>query len=199
MSLGLVGRKVGMMRIFNEDGSSVPVTVLDCAGNRVAQIKTADGDGYCAIQVAYGKRRASRVTKAQAGHFAKAGVEAGSVARAREVIERERPEIIFLDVTLPDGSGLSLVERTGSDGPLVVVITGSRDLETAVQALRKARWTPPICSNQPWHAVSCNVLAPPPWMNTINLSRKMPRWNGALRPSTWRNRASRIPSRCCAG
>ena len=74
MSLGLVGRKVGMMRIFNEDGSSVPVTVLDCAGNRVAQIKTADGDGYCAIQIAYGKRRASRVTKAQAGHFAKAGM-----------------------------------------------------------------------------------------------------------------------------
>ena len=78
MSLGLVGRKVGMMRIFNEDGSSVPVTVLDCAGNRVAQIKTADGDGYCAIQVAYGKRRASRVTKAQAGHFAKAGVDPGA-------------------------------------------------------------------------------------------------------------------------
>ena len=59
------------------------------------------------------------------------------MARAREVIERERPEIIFLDVTLPDGSGLSLVDRAGSDGPLVVVITGSRDLEIAVQALRK--------------------------------------------------------------
>lgn len=81
MSLGLVGRKVGMMRLFNDDGSSVPVTVLDCAGNRITQIKTADGDGYCAIQVAFGKRRASRVTKAQAGHFAKAGVEAGSVLR----------------------------------------------------------------------------------------------------------------------
>jgi large subunit ribosomal protein L3 len=81
MSLGLVGRKVGMMRIFNEDGTSVPVTVLDCAGNRVTQIKNADGDGYCAIQVAFGKRRASRVTKAMAGHFAKAGVEAGSVLK----------------------------------------------------------------------------------------------------------------------
>lgn len=81
MSLGLVGRKVGMMRLFNDDGTSVPVTVLDCAGNRVTQIKTADGDGYCAVQVAFGKRRASRVTKAQAGHFAKAGVEAGSVLR----------------------------------------------------------------------------------------------------------------------
>ncbi len=63
--------------------------------------------------------------------------QAGSVARARELIERERPEIIFLDVTLPDGSGLSLVDRAGPDGPLVVVITGSRDLEIAVQALRK--------------------------------------------------------------
>lgn len=81
MSLGLVGRKVGMMRLFNDDGTSVPVTVLDCAGNRITQIKTADGDGYCAIQVAFGKRRASRVTKAQAGHFAKAGVEAGNVLR----------------------------------------------------------------------------------------------------------------------
>ena len=81
MSLGLVGRKVGMMRIFNEDGTSVPVTVLDCAGNRVTQIKNADGDGYCAIQVAFGKRRASRVTKAMAGQFSKAGVEAGSVLR----------------------------------------------------------------------------------------------------------------------
>jgi len=81
MSLGLVGRKVGMMRLFNDDGTSVPVTVLDCAGNRVTQIKTADGDGYCAVQVAFGKRRASRVNKAQAGHFAKAGVEAGSVLR----------------------------------------------------------------------------------------------------------------------
>lgn len=81
MSLGLVGRKVGMMRIFNEDGSSVPVTVLDCAGNRVTRIKTSDSDGYSAIQVAFGKRRASRVTKPMAGHFAKAGVEAGSVLR----------------------------------------------------------------------------------------------------------------------
>jgi len=77
MSLGLVGRKVGMMRIFNEDGSSVPVTVLDCAGNRITRIKTSESDGYAAIQVAFGKRRASRVTKPMAGHFAKAQVEPG--------------------------------------------------------------------------------------------------------------------------
>src|SRR5437868_14434527 len=81
MSLGLVGRKVGMMRIFKDDGTSVPVTVLDCSGNRVAQIKTQEADGYVAVQVAFGKRRATRVTKAMAGHFAKAGVEAGSELR----------------------------------------------------------------------------------------------------------------------
>src|SRR4029079_3881891 len=81
MSLGLVGRKVGMMRIFKDDGTSVPVTVLDCSGNRVAQIKTQEADGYVAVQVAFGKRRATRVTKAMAGHFAKAGVEAGSEVR----------------------------------------------------------------------------------------------------------------------
>lgn len=77
MSLGLVGRKVGMTRIFTDDGTSIPVTVLEVSPNRVAQIKTQDSDGYSAIQVTFGERRASRVTKAQAGHFAKAGVTAG--------------------------------------------------------------------------------------------------------------------------
>ncbi|MCL6264033.1 50S ribosomal protein L3 [Craterilacuibacter sp. RT1T] len=77
MTLGLVGRKVGMTRIFAEDGASIPVTVLDMASNRVSQIKTSDVDGYTAVQVAYGERKASRVVKAAAGHFAKAGVEAG--------------------------------------------------------------------------------------------------------------------------
>ena len=81
MSLGLVGRKVGMMRIFKDDGTSVPVTVLDCGGNRIAQIKTQESDGYVAVQVAFGKRRANRVSKAMAGHFAKAGVEAPSELR----------------------------------------------------------------------------------------------------------------------
>ena len=81
MSLGLVGRKVGMMRIFKDDGTSVPVTVLDCSGNRVAQVKSQESDGYVAVQVAFGKRRATRVTKPMAGHFAKAGVEAGSELR----------------------------------------------------------------------------------------------------------------------
>ena len=77
MTLGLVGRKVGMTRIFTEDGLSVPVTVLDVSNNRVAQIKTPESDGYTAVQVSFGKRRASRINKAMAGHLAKAGVEAG--------------------------------------------------------------------------------------------------------------------------
>lgn len=81
MSLGLVGRKVGMMRIFTDDGNSVPVTVLDVSNNRVTQIKTPDTDGYSAVQVAFGQRRASRVNKASAGHHAKAGVEAGSILK----------------------------------------------------------------------------------------------------------------------
>jgi len=79
--LGLLGRKVGMMRIFTEEGESIPVTVLDVSNNRVTQVKSLETDGYAAVQVAYGSRRATRVTKAQAGHYAKAGVEAGSVIK----------------------------------------------------------------------------------------------------------------------
>ena len=79
--LGLLGRKVGMTRIFAEDGSSIPVTVLDVSNNRVTQIKTPEVDGYAAVQVTYGTRRASRVAKPQAGHLAKAGVEAGSFTK----------------------------------------------------------------------------------------------------------------------
>ena len=77
--LGLLGRKVGMMRIFTDDGDAVPVTVLDVSNNRVTQIKTEATDGYSAIQVAFGSRKASRVNKPQAGHLAKAGVEAGEI------------------------------------------------------------------------------------------------------------------------
>ena len=81
MSLGLVGRKVGMTRIFTDDGVSIPVTVLDVSNNRVAQIKTPENDGYAAVQVAFGKRRPSRVNKSLAGHLAKAGVEAGNLLK----------------------------------------------------------------------------------------------------------------------
>lgn len=89
MSLGLVGRKVGMTRIFTDDGASVPVTVLDVSNNRVSQIKTPATDGYTAVQVTFGTRRASRVVKASAGHFAKAGVEAGSKIKEFPVTEEQ--------------------------------------------------------------------------------------------------------------
>ncbi len=86
MSLGLIGRKVGMMRIFTEDGA-LPVTVIDASSNRVAQIKTPDTDGYSALQLAFGKKKPSRLRKTQIGHFAKAGVDAAekiSEFRVRE-------------------------------------------------------------------------------------------------------------------
>ena len=79
--LGLLGRKVGMMRIFTDDGDAVPVTVLDVSNNRVAQVKTEQNDGYSAIQVVFGTRKASRVNKPEAGHLAKAGVQAGQVLK----------------------------------------------------------------------------------------------------------------------
>jgi large subunit ribosomal protein L3 len=78
MSLGLIGRKVGMTRIFTEEGESIPVTVLEVVPNRVTQIKTLQSDGYTGLQIAHGERRASRINKALTGHYAKAGVAAGS-------------------------------------------------------------------------------------------------------------------------
>jgi large subunit ribosomal protein L3 len=77
----LLGRKVGMMRVFTDDGDAIPVTVLDVSNNRVTQVKTVETDGYSAIQVAFGTRKASRVTKPEAGHLAKAGVEAGEILK----------------------------------------------------------------------------------------------------------------------
>jgi len=81
MTIGVIGRKAGMTRIFTEVGESIPVTVIEVTPNRVCQVKTADTDGYNAVQVAFGERRASRVTKPLAGHYAKAGVEAGEALR----------------------------------------------------------------------------------------------------------------------
>jgi len=77
MTIGIVGRKSGMTRIFADDGASIPVTVIECEPNRITQIKTAETDGYMAVQVTAGARKASRVSKPEAGHFAKANVEAG--------------------------------------------------------------------------------------------------------------------------
>jgi large subunit ribosomal protein L3 len=78
MSLGLIGRKVGMTRVFTEEGNSIPVTVLEVKPNRVTQIKTVETDGYTGLQVAFGERRASRINKALTGHYAKSGAAAGS-------------------------------------------------------------------------------------------------------------------------
>ena len=101
MSLGLVGRKVGMTRVFTDDGTSVPVTVIEVEPNRVSQIKTVETDGYVAVQVVTGTRRASRVTRPMAGHYKKAGVEAGRGAwefRVDSVDEIELGKEIGVDL-----------------------------------------------------------------------------------------------------
>ncbi len=94
MTIGLVGRKSGMTRVFTDDGASVPVTVVEIAPNRVTQIKELETDGYRAIQVTAGSRKASKVSKSEAGHFAKAGVEAGSgLWEFRLGDDEEAPEV----------------------------------------------------------------------------------------------------------
>ena len=97
--LGLLGRKVGMMRIFTDDGDAIPVTVLDVSNNRVTQVKTAAVDGYDALQVTFGSRKASRVSKPEAGHLAKAGVEAGVVLKefrvAADVAQQYAPGAVL--------------------------------------------------------------------------------------------------------
>jgi len=103
MTLGLVGRKVGMTRIFTDDGDSVPVTVVDVSANRVTQIKTSDTDGYTAVQVGFGSRRTNRVNKAQKGHFAKASVAAAQVLRefpvsAEDVAKYQVGSVVGVDI-----------------------------------------------------------------------------------------------------
>ena len=115
MTMGLVGRKLGMSRVFTEEGLSIPVTVLDVSDNRVTQIKTADTDGYVAVQVAFWVRRPTRVTKAQAGHYAKAGVQAGSVVHEFRVDDASEfdlgaalPVDRFAEGQMVDVSGVSI-------------------------------------------------------------------------------------------
>lgn len=112
--IGLIGRKVGMTRIFNEDGVSIPVTVIEIEANRVTQVKTLETDGYCAVQVTTGSKKASHVTKPEAGHFVKAGVEAGRglwefrVAEGEEfTLGQEINVDIFADVKKVDVTGTS--------------------------------------------------------------------------------------------
>jgi large subunit ribosomal protein L3 len=103
MSLGLIGRKVGMTRLFTDEGEAIPVTVIDVSDNRVAQVKTQATDGYDAVQLAHGTRRASRVTKAMAGHFAQAGVMAGNALNefhvdAEKLAEMNPGQVVGVDV-----------------------------------------------------------------------------------------------------
>ena len=113
MSLGLVGRKVGMTRVFADDGSAIPVTVLDVSNNRVSQVKTTETDGYNALQVVYGEKKASRVSKPEAGHLAKAGVVAGEVMsefRVPAAVAAEYKAGAQVKVVAVDGATLK-VER----------------------------------------------------------------------------------------
>ena len=89
MAIGLIGRKVGMTRIFTENGDSLPVTVIDVSNNRITQLKKYDTNGYSAVQLTFGKKRANRVNKSIAGHFSKAGVEAGSIIKEFRVTADE--------------------------------------------------------------------------------------------------------------
>jgi len=92
MTMGLVGRKCGMTRVFTEDGVSIPVTVIEAQPNRITQVKTVENDGYRALQVSAGERKASRVSKSEAGHFAKAKVEAGDLITEFRLEADDQPE-----------------------------------------------------------------------------------------------------------
>ena len=116
MAIGLVGRKVGMTRIFTEDGTSIPVTVIEATPNRVTQLRTEETDGYRALQVTAGTKKANRINKAEAGHFAKAGVEAGRTLVEFRLEENEGADIevgseipveIFNDTKKIDVTGTS--------------------------------------------------------------------------------------------
>ena len=115
MTLGLVGRKVGMTRVFTEQGVSVPVTVLEVSPNRVTQVKSKDTDGYSAVQVTFGQKKANRVNKAEAGHFAKAGVEAGRGLHEFALTEEKLAELKVGDeVTVAIFEAGQFVDVTGT-------------------------------------------------------------------------------------
>ena len=116
MTIGLVGRKLGMTRVFTEDGVSIPVTVIEVEANRVTQVKSLESDGYVAIQVTTGAKKASRLTGAEAGHFAKAGVDAGRGLWEFRLNESEAADVavgaelnvgVFADVKKVDVTGTS--------------------------------------------------------------------------------------------
>lgn len=113
MTIGIVGRKSGMTRIFTDDGVSIPVTVIEVAPNRVTQVKSVETDGYSAVQVTIGSRRASRVTKSEAGHFAKANVEAGQASYELRNNAQEAFEV-GASITVDTFAAGQLIDVTGT-------------------------------------------------------------------------------------
>ena len=113
MAIGLVGRKSGMTRVFTEDGASIPVTVVEISPNRVTQIKELETDGYRAIQVTAGNRKASRVSKSEAGHFAKAGVEAGNGLLEFRLDDAEEAPEVGAELTVERFEAGQIVDVTG--------------------------------------------------------------------------------------
>jgi large subunit ribosomal protein L3 len=113
MTIGIVGRKSGMTRIFTDDGVSIPVTVIEVTPNRVTQVKNVETDGYSAVQVTIGSRRASRVTKSEAGHFAKANVEAGHASYELRNNAQEAFEV-GASITVDAFAAGQLIDVTGT-------------------------------------------------------------------------------------
>ncbi|MFC6634502.1 50S ribosomal protein L3 [Microbulbifer taiwanensis] len=114
MTIGIVGRKSGMTRIFTEDGASIPVTVIEVAPNRVTQVKTVETDGYAAVQVTVGNRKASRVSKPQAGHFAKANTEAGTRLFELRTDATEEAFEIGSEITVSGFEAGQMIDVTGT-------------------------------------------------------------------------------------
>ena len=115
MAIGLVGRKVGMTRIFTEDGTSIPVTVIEATPNRVTQVRSEETDGYRALQVTTGTKKANRVNKAEAGHFAKAGVEAGRTLVEFRLEDNEGAEIeVGSEITVEIFNDTKKIDVTGT-------------------------------------------------------------------------------------
>lgn len=113
MTIGIVGRKTGMTRVFTADGVSIPVTVVEATPNRVTQVKTPDRDGYSAVQVTVGERKASRVNKAEAGHFTKAGVAAGRGLWELRLVEGAESPAVGAEITVSSFEAGQKVDVTG--------------------------------------------------------------------------------------
>src|SRR5690554_91395 len=114
MALALIGKKSGMTRIFTEDGASIPVTVIEVTPNRVTQIRSPEVDGYSAVQVTAGSRKAKHLTKAQAGHFAKANVEAGRIVREYRLADGEEVPAVGSDLTVSLFEAGQLIDVIGT-------------------------------------------------------------------------------------